>query len=88
MDNSTSKISPEMDKIRAAVKKAGIFMVLGYLERDGASLYISQSFIDVTGEIVLHRRKIKPRWNVEYGETDKLILSNAMSTLNLERWEG
>src|SRR6187402_1165022 len=60
MDNSLSKISPEMDRIRAAVKEAGIFVVLGYSERDGASLYISQSFISTAGEIIHHRRKIKP----------------------------
>ncbi|EHK20517.1 uncharacterized protein TRIVIDRAFT_48875 [Trichoderma virens Gv29-8] len=60
MANSLVKDSPEMDQIREAVKKAGIFIVLGYSERDGDSLYISQSFIDPTGTIVLHRRKIKP----------------------------
>jgi nitrilase len=60
MANSLSKISPEMDRIRSAVKKAGIFVVLGYSERDGASLYIAQSFIDTHGEIIHHRRKIKP----------------------------
>lgn len=54
------KDSPEMDSIRAAVKKAGIFIVLGYSERAGGSLYIAQSFIDATGTIVHHRRKIKP----------------------------
>jgi predicted amidohydrolase len=60
MANSLVKDSPEMDQIREAVKKAGIFIVLGYSERDGDSLYIAQSFIDPTGTIVLHRRKIKP----------------------------
>ncbi|KAL7939930.1 nitrilase, partial [Trichoderma barbatum] len=60
MANSLVKDSPEMAQIRAAVKKAGVFVVLGYSERAGDSLYISQSFIDPTGTIVLHRRKIKP----------------------------
>lgn len=49
-----------MDRIRAAAKEAKVFVVLGYSERDGASLYISQAFINTEGEIVLHRRKIKP----------------------------
>lgn len=49
-----------MDRIREAVKKAGIFVVLGNSERAGGILYIAQSFIDETGTIVLHRRKIKP----------------------------
>lgn len=60
MANSLRRESEEMDRIRAAVKEAGIFVVLGYSERDGASLYIAQSFISPDGEIVLHRRKIKP----------------------------
>lgn len=60
MASSLVRESPEMDQIREAVKKAGIFIVLGYFERDGDSLYIAQSFIDPTGAIVLHRRKIKP----------------------------
>lgn len=77
MANSMQKESPEMDRIRAAVKKAQMFVVLGYSERAGGSLYIAQvskyipslanrtylivqSFIDPTGTIVLHRRKIKP----------------------------
>jgi nitrilase len=60
MANSMGKLSPEMGRIREAVKEAGIFVVLGYSEREGASLYIAQSFIDTNGEIVHHRRKIKP----------------------------
>lgn len=60
MKNSLRKNSPEMDRIREAVKDAGIFVVLGYSERDGDSLYISQSYINAEGKIVLHRRKIKP----------------------------
>lgn len=42
MANSMKKESPEMDKIKAAVKEAGIFVVLGYSERAGSSLYIAQ----------------------------------------------
>jgi nitrilase len=60
MANSMARVSPEMDRIRAAAKKAKVFVVLGYSERDGASLYIAQSFINTEDEIVLHRRKIKP----------------------------
>ena len=60
MNNSLVRVSEEMDRIKQAVKKAGVFVVLGYSERDRASLYIAQSFISPQGEIVLHRRKIKP----------------------------
>ena len=33
--------SPEMDRIRDAVRLAGVTIVLGFAERDGASLYMS-----------------------------------------------
>jgi nitrilase len=48
-----------MERIKSATKDAGVTVVLGYSERDGGSLYIAQSFI-VDGDIVHHRRKIKP----------------------------
>jgi nitrilase len=60
MNNSLEKDSSEIRRICEAVKEAGMFVVLGYSERAGASLYISQSFIPPEGNIVLHRRKIKP----------------------------
>ncbi|KAI8653757.1 hypothetical protein LRP88_00503 [Fusarium phalaenopsidis] len=59
-DNSLERESKEMDRIRAAVREAGVFVVLGYSERYRGTLYIAQSFIDPTGTIVHHRRKIKP----------------------------
>jgi nitrilase len=43
MNNSLEKNSPETRRICEAVKEAGMFVVLGYSERAGASLYISQS---------------------------------------------
>ncbi|EON99156.1 putative aliphatic nitrilase protein [Phaeoacremonium minimum UCRPA7] len=58
--NSLEKDSEEMEQIKAAVREAGVFIVLGYSERFKGTLYISQSFIDETGTIVHHRRKIKP----------------------------
>lgn len=60
MANSLRIDSPEMESIKAAVKRAGIFVVLGYSERDGNSLYMAQSSISADGIIVSHRRKIKP----------------------------
>ncbi|KAL6693132.1 nitrilase [Trichoderma pleuroticola] len=75
MANSLVKDSPEMAQICEAVKKAGIFIVLGYSERDGDTLYIAQSFINPEGEIVLHRQKIKPT-GVEraiWGDGDGLV---------------
>ncbi|KAM5342168.1 hypothetical protein ACJ41O_015199 [Fusarium nematophilum] len=56
--NSLVRESEEMDRIREAVREAGVFCVLGYSERHNGTLYIS--FIDENGTIVHHRRKIKP----------------------------
>lgn len=67
MADFLSRESPEMERIKAAVKEAGVFVVLGYRERDGASLYIAQSFISPEEEIVHHRGKIKPthfEWSI------------------------
>jgi nitrilase len=46
--NSLEKESPQMDRIRAAVAKAGIFVVLGYSERFKNSCYIAQVSIPLT----------------------------------------
>ncbi|WP_033287604.1 carbon-nitrogen hydrolase family protein [Amycolatopsis jejuensis] len=61
-----------MDRIREAARRNGMFVVMGYSESAGASLYISQVFIGDTGEILANRRKLKPT-DVErtlFGEGD------------------
>ncbi|KAK1226650.1 hypothetical protein PQX77_010362 [Marasmius sp. AFHP31] len=58
--NSMAVHSPEMDRIRKACKDNDVNVVLGFSERDGASLYIAQVTITQDGEIANHRRKIKP----------------------------
>ncbi|KAJ9145348.1 putative Nitrilase [Pleurostoma richardsiae] len=60
MANSMARDSPQMDRIQAAVKKAGMVVVLGYSEHEGTSLCMAQAFISSGGEIVHHRRKVKP----------------------------
>lgn len=49
-----------MKAICTAAAKNNINVCLGYSERDGNSLYISQSLISSDGEIKMSRRKIKP----------------------------
>lgn len=58
--NSMALHSKEMDRIREAVREAGVNVVLGFSERDGGSLYIAQVTITADGNIANHRRKIKP----------------------------
>ncbi|KAF2210007.1 hypothetical protein CERZMDRAFT_113688 [Cercospora zeae-maydis SCOH1-5] len=43
--NSLERESPQMDRIRAAVAKAGMFVVLGYSERCRGSYYIAQTVV-------------------------------------------
>lgn len=54
--NSMERESPEMDRIRAAVKDAGVFVVMGYSERYRGTLYIAQvsDGQDGTNNIIFH----------------------------------
>ncbi|KAK7062812.1 hypothetical protein VNI00_000305 [Paramarasmius palmivorus] len=57
--NSLSVTSPQYQRILQAAKDAGIWVVLGFVELDGNSMYAAQSVISASGEVVLHRRKLK-----------------------------
>ncbi|KAJ7030656.1 carbon-nitrogen hydrolase [Mycena alexandri] len=57
--NCLSVQSPEFKEILAAVKEAGIWVVLGFAELDGGSMYAAQVIINSEGVVVLHRRKLK-----------------------------
>lgn len=70
--NSAELHGPEIRAIRDAAAEHGIMAVLGFSERDQGSLYMSQLIIGSDGEILLHRRKLKPT-HVEraiFGESD------------------
>lgn len=59
--NSLKINSPEMEQVKAAAKEGNIAVALGFAERtDSHSLYISQAIISPLGELLMHRRKIKP----------------------------
>ncbi len=57
--NSPRADGPEMDTIRRAAREHGIFVVLGYTERDAGTLYIAQQLIDADGKLIAARRKLK-----------------------------
>lgn len=59
VENCITADGPEAQEIAAAAKANGIFVVLGYSERDAGSLYIAQMLINAEGEIVAARRKLK-----------------------------
>ncbi|MCJ1377642.1 hypothetical protein MMC17_000738 [Xylographa soralifera] len=59
-ENSLSSDSDEMRRIRNAARENGIYVSLGYSEIDLATLHLSQVLIGPNGDILNHRRKIKP----------------------------
>jgi cyanide hydratase len=58
--NSLEVNSQEMRRIRHAARDNQIFVSLGFSERDHGTLYIAQVLIDPNGNVINHRRKIKP----------------------------
>lgn len=60
MKNSMTAHGPEMLRIRQAAAANHIHVVLGFSERVASSLYLAQALIDDKGDVLLHRRKIKP----------------------------
>jgi aliphatic nitrilase len=61
-----------MKRLQVAAARNSIAVVMGYCERQGATRYMSQVFIDAKGTIVGNRRKLKPTHmeRTVYGEGD------------------
>ncbi len=59
-DNSIEIGDKYTQMLQLAAKKANINVVMGYSQRIGHSLYISQMTIDRSGNIVANRSKLKP----------------------------
>lgn len=51
---------PQMQRIREAARAHSIIVVVGFSEKSGGSLYMAQVVIGAEGQILLHRRKLKP----------------------------
>ena len=71
-DHSLSLDSPEYRRLADAAREHRIWVVLGYSEKAGGSLYMGQALIDDEGRTVHARRKLKPT-HVErtiFGEGD------------------
>ena len=60
MQNSLELDGPEMKRIMRAAKENNINIVTGYVERCGASRYMSQVIISDEGKLLVNRRKLKP----------------------------
>lgn len=59
-DDSLPVDSDEVRRIRRAARDNQIYVSLGFSEMDHATTYLAQVLIDPEGNVVSHRRKIKP----------------------------
>lgn len=60
VQNSLSVTSAEFAVIQAAAAEHNIAVSLGFSERDGESVYISQAMVSAEGTLTSKRRKMKP----------------------------
>ncbi|MFI6575754.1 carbon-nitrogen hydrolase family protein [Nocardiopsis sp. NPDC050513] len=70
--NSPTTDGEHLAAVRDAARRTGVTVALGYSEKDHGTLYMAQTVIGPDGEILLHRRKLKPT-HVErslFGESD------------------
>lgn len=67
-DRAISRTDPVLNKVAAMARDAGCGIVIGYAERDGASVYNSAVLFDAAGETVAHYRKIQL-----YGPREKAL---------------
>ena len=70
--NAVVQGSAEMRRLQLMARDNRIILVMGYAEREGGTLFISQVIIDEEGTILQSRRKLKPT-HVErtiFGEGD------------------
>lgn len=71
-ENSMSVDSPQMMRIREAARDNNIMVIIGFSEKAYGTLYMAQAIIGTSGQVLLHRRKLKPT-HVErtlFGEGD------------------
>ncbi|KAM6506618.1 hypothetical protein FSOLCH5_013591 [Fusarium solani] len=81
--NSLSLSSEAMDLLKATAKECSIAIVLGFSEQSRThSIYISQAILSPQGEVLMHRRKIKPthmeRTLFGDGSDAELVLNNVV----------
>lgn len=76
-DNALKYGTPQAERIAAAAAAHKITVSLGFSERDGGSLYISQWLIGPDGQTISRRRKLKPTHaeRTVFGEGDGSDLS-------------
>lgn len=70
--NALTVDGPELALVRKAAADNGIIVGLGFAERDGRSLYMSQALVSGGGNAQIERRKLKPthRERAVFGQGD------------------
>ncbi|KAJ5420000.1 hypothetical protein N7465_002519 [Penicillium sp. CMV-2018d] len=58
--NSITADGPEVISIRRAARENNIYVALGFSERVAGTLYLASMLIGANGDVLRHRRKIKP----------------------------
>ena len=59
-DNSLERDGPELAALAAAADRHDMHVVFGYSERHAGTLYLAQSILGPDGEVIAHRRKLRP----------------------------
>jgi predicted amidohydrolase len=80
--NSIEASGPEILSIRRAANEHNLYVVFGFSERVAGSLYLAQMLIGASGDVLCHRRKIKPT-HVErtlFGDSTGDSLNNVVDT--------
>ncbi|GAA6019153.1 hypothetical protein JCM10207_006561 [Rhodosporidiobolus poonsookiae] len=93
--NSIALDSPEFERLRRGVKEAGVWVIMGFSERLGGSIYMAQSFIAPNGDVPLTRRKFKPThaerylWGEMRGDSLQCTVKTEKGVVigGLECWE-
>jgi aliphatic nitrilase len=62
-DEAVQVPGPLTDLVAAAARECHMVVVVGVNEKDGGTLYNTQLIFDVTGELLLKRRKITPTYH-------------------------
>lgn len=80
--NCITADGPEIIKIRRAARELNIYVALGFSERAGGTLYLSSMLIGSNGDVLCHRRKIKPTHleRTLYGDSTGDSLKNVVDT--------
>lgn len=60
IQNSMTRDGEHLARVARAAAEHGVFVVLGFSERAGGSIYMAQAIIDDRGAILAVRRKLKP----------------------------